>query len=399
MDANFGNPYSQTSVRDKMDRLVPKVITQAQTSGKQEIKKVEKPSVRTRFGYDARDCVRTLQEVLSQSGPSATGKALHYSADLICSGGFEIWIRLIWSFVFQHVHLTSLRIFVFLQEKTRLLEQRVASVDMEELYRDPEFQKSASEIILVVQTLPRQGKITWPKVPDDTHEPDWISSVPKPKESEAVKKVWSSQHDQPIMRFVGNQILQACEEVNIEKALFWLKWLIDEDKKVRSQGSGYTLTTSRRNGTGSIKADKFEVGYYLVATLAEAYKDLARRGLVRMHEEFQSLIDLYKGKMARVTSRQKQECLALMVLIIAEVPRWKIPAVQPLIKDAVIMARAVEQSVRFFQEVVQKPPVPSVVPKDVVGGPMKKVKPTEKLSAMEEKMRLMDEMVMTFLQR
>jgi len=380
-----------------MDRLVPKVIVPG--GQKPEVKKIEKPSVRTRFGYDARDCVRTLQEVLSQSGPSATGKALHYSADLICSGGFEIWIRLIWSFVFQHVHLTSLRIFVFLQEKTRLLEQRVASVDMEELYRDPEFQKKASEVILVVQTLPRQGKITWPKVPDDTHESEWISSVPTPKESEAVRKVWSSQHDQPIMRFVGNQILQACEEVNIEKALFWLKWLLDEDKKIRSQGAGYTLTTSRRNGTGSIKADKFEVGYYIVAVLAEAYKDLARRGLVRMHEEFQSLIDLYKGKMARVTSRQKQECLALMVLIIAEVPRWKIPAVQPLIKDAVIMSRAVEQSVRFFQEVVQKPPVPSVVPKDVVGGPMKKVKPTEKLSAMEEKMRLMDEMVMTFLQR
>jgi len=396
MDANFRNPYSQTSI--KMDRLQPKVIS-SQAPVKPEVKKIEKPSVRTRFGYDARDCVRTLQEVLSQSGPSATGKALHYSADLICSGGFEIWIRLIWSFVFQHVHLTSLRIFVYLQEKTKLLEQRVASVDMEELYRDPDFQKKASEVVLVVQTLPRQGKITWPKVPEDTHEPEWISMVPKPKESEAVRKVWSSQHDQPIMRFVGNQILQGCEEVNIEKALFWLKWLIDEDKKVRSQGTGYTLTTSRRNGTGSIKVDKFEIGYFLVAVLAEAYKDLARRNLVRMHEEFQSLIDLYKGKMARVTSRQKQECLALMILIVAEVPRWKVPAVQPLIKDAVVMSRAVEQSVRFFQEVIQKPPVPSVVPKDVVGGPMKKVKPTEKLSVMEEKMRLMDQMVMTFLER
>lgn len=385
-----------------MDRLSngPKVVVPNNIPGtKPEIKKIEKPSVRTRFGYDARDCVRTLQEVLSQSGPSATGKALHYSADLICSGGFEIWIRLIWSFVFQHVHLTSLRIFVYLQEKTRTLEQRVANVDMEDLYRDPDFQKKASEVVLVVQTLPRQGKITWPKVPDDTHEPEWISTIPQPKESEAVRKVWSSQHDQPIMRFVGNQILQGCEEVNIEKALFWLKWLLDEDKKLRIQGAGYTLTTSRRNGSGSIKADKFEVGYYIVAVLAEAYKDLARRNLVRMHEEFQSLIDLYKGKMLRVTSRQKQECLALMVLVIAEVPRWKVPAVQPLIKDAVIMSRAVEQSVRFFQEVVQKPPVPSVVPKDVVGGPMKKVKPTEKLSAMEEKMRLMDEMVMTFLQR
>ena len=396
MDAKFGNPYSQTRV--KMDRpsIGPKVVTVPQNT---LVKKIEKPSVRTRFGYDARDCVRTLQEVLSQSGPSATGKALHYSADLICSGGFEIWIHLIWSFVFQHVHPTSLRIFVFLQEKTVALEKLVAGVDLEELYRDPEFQKRASEVALVVQTLPRQGKITWPKVPDDTHEPDWISTNPAPKESEAVRKVWSSQHDQPILRFVGNQVLQGCEEVNIEKALFWLKWLLDEDKRVRSQGTGYTLTTSRRTGSGSIKPDKYEIGYYLVAVLAEAYKDLARRGLVRMHEEFQSLIDLYRGKMPRVTSRQKQECLALMVLVIAEVPRWKVPAVQPLIKDAVIMSRAVEQSVRFFQEVIQRPPVPSVVPKDVVGGPMKKVKPTEKLSATEEKMRLMDEMVMTFLQR
>ena len=361
--------------------------------------KQEKSSVRTRFGYDARDCVRTLQEVLSQSGPSATGKALHYSADLICSGGFEIWIRLIWSFVFQHVHLTSLRIFVYLLEKTKTLEQAVSSIDMEELYRDPDFQKKAAEVVLVVQTLPRQGKVTWPKVPEDTHEPHWVSNTPHPKESEAVRKVWSPQHDQPIMRFTGNQILQGCEEVNIEKALFWLKWLLDEDRYVRAQGAGYTLTTSKRGNTGSLKQDKYEIGYFIVAVLAEAYKDLARRGLVRMHEEFQSLIDLYKGKMARVTSRQRQECLALMVLVIAEVPRWKIPAAQPLIKDAVIMSRAVEQSVRFFQEVVQKPPVPSVVPKDIVGPQKKKTKAAEKLSPMEEKMRLMDEMVMSFLQR
>ena len=96
-----------------------KVITQ------QQAVKIEKPIVRTRFGYDARDCVKSLQEVLIQTGPSATGKALHYSADILCSGGFEIWIRLIWSFVFQHVHLSSLRIFVYLQERTKNLEERL----------------------------------------------------------------------------------------------------------------------------------------------------------------------------------------------------------------------------------------------------------------------------------
>jgi hypothetical protein len=201
------------------------------------------------------------------------------------------------------------------------------------------------------------------------------------------------------MKIVGNHILQACEEVNIEKALFWIKWFLDEDKKVRAQGAGFSLTTARRTGSGSVKIDKAEAGYYIAAVLAEAYKDLARRGLVRMHEEFQSLIDLWRGKQARLSSKQKQECLALMVLIISEVPRWKVPAAQPLIKDAVIMSRAVEQSVRFFQEVIARPPVASVVPKDIVGAPPKKVKATDKPTNSEDQMRLMDEMVMAFIQR
>ena len=361
--------------------------------------KEERPSVKTRFGYEARDCVKSLQDVISQSGPSATGKALHFSADLVCSGGFEIWIRLIWSFVFQHVHLASLRIFVFLQEKTVALEALMNTLDMEELYRNPEFQKRVSEVVLVVQTLPRQYKITWPKIPEDTHEATWIQTVPPTRDSEAVRKVWNSQHDQPIMRTVANQILSACEDCNIEKALFWLKWILEEDKRVRNLGAGYTLTTSRRTGSGSVKADKAELGYYLAAVFAEAYKDLARRSLVRMHEEFQSLIDMWRGKQGRLTSRQKQECLALMILVISEVPRWKVPAAQPLVKDPVLMSRAVEQSVRFFQEVVEKPRVASVVPKDITGTVKKKPKLQGKASSTEDQMRLMDEMVMAFIQR
>jgi len=362
-------------------------------------KKPERPSVKTRFGYDARDCVRSLQDVLAQTGPSATGKALHYSADLICSGAFEIWIRLIWSFVFQHVHLASLRIFIYLQERTKALEDRMASLHMEELYKDIEFQQKASEIILVVQTLPRQGKIVWPKVPEETHNETWIQSVPLPKESEAVRKVWSPQNDQQVMRLVGNQILQACEEVNIEKGLFWLKWLLDEDKKIRAKGTGYTLTTSRRTGNSTIRADKAEIGYYIVSVLAEAYKDLARRNLVRMHEEFQSLIDMFRGKQARLTSKQKNECLALMILVISEVPRWKVPAAQPLVKDPVIMSRAVDQSIRFFQEILARPPVPSVVPKDLTGTMPKKQSTNAKATSTEDQMRLMDEMVMAFIGR
>jgi hypothetical protein len=363
--------------------------------------KEEKPIVRTRFGYDAKDCVRSLQEILCQTGPAATGKALHLSADLICSGGFEIWIRLIWSFVFQHVHLTSLRIFVYLQQRTKDLEEQVKTLDQEELYKNPEFQQRASETILVIQTLPKQSKVIWPKVPDETHDVIWLQSVPNPRESEAVNKVWDPRSDQPVLRFVGNQILTACEEVNIEKALFWLKWLLDEDKRVRKSTTAVAaLTTSRRSGNAALKVDKAEIGYYIAAVLAEAYKDLAKRGLVRMHEEFQALIDMWRGKQARLTAKQKQECLAFMILVITEVPRWKVPAAQPLVKDPTVMSRAVQQSVRFFQEILVKPRVASIMPKDITGSKTKKkITPTGKPSSTEDKMRLMDEMVLAFIQR
>ena len=156
---------------------------------------------------------------------------------------------------------------------------------------------------------------------------------------------------------------------------------------------------SRRSGTVGTKVDKLEVGYFIAAILAEAYKDLARRNLIRMHEEFQSLIDLWRGKQCRLSSRQRQECLGLMILVISEVPRWKVPAAQPLIKDPNVMNRAVQQSVRFFQEVLVKPPVPGIVLKDLVGAKKKVKLSSGKTTSMEDQMRLMDEMVMAFIQK
>jgi hypothetical protein len=360
----------------------------------------QKPVVYTRFGYEARDCVKALQDVLSQTGASATGKALHYSADLLCSGGFEIWIRLMWQFVFQHVHLTSLRIFVYLQQRTKDLEDYVKDLDQEEVYRNPEFQQRAAEVVLIIQTLPRNSKIVWPKVPEETHDQIWLHTVPNPKESEAVRKVWSPQSDQPIMRFVGNQILEACEQANVERALFWIRWLFDEEKRVRKENKGYSLSTARRAGGASAKIDKAEIGYYIAAILVEAYKDLARRGAIRMNEEFQALVDLWRGKQSRLSMRQRQESLALMALAIAEVPRWKVPAAQPLIKDPTIMSRAVQQSVRFFQEILVKPRVNSILPKDLSGPKAKKMKKKDGgPTTTEDKMRLMDEMVMAFITR
>jgi hypothetical protein len=359
-----------------------------------------KPPVKTRFGYIAKECVKSLQTVLNESGANASGKALHYTADILCSGGFEIWIRLLWSFLFQNCHISSLRIFIYLQQRTSDLEERLKNIDLEEVYKSVEFQHRVSETVLIIQTLPKQAKITCPKITEETHDPIWLQTVPKPKESEAVNKVWSPQHDQAILKIVGNHILAACETQNVQKALFWLKWILEEDKLVRKQNKGIaTLTTQRRAGSGIGKPDKDEIGYYIAAVLAEAYKDLARQKLVRMHEEFQMLIDLWRGKQSRLSYKQRQECLIFMILIIAEVPRWKVPATQPLIKDPVLMGRAVYQSNKFFQEILIKPPVTSILPKDIQQTVIKqKQKKGIKNDSSEDKMRLMDEMVMAFIQ-
>jgi hypothetical protein len=180
--------------------------------------------------------------------------------------------------------------------------------------------------------------------------------------------------------------------------------LFDEDKRVRAENKGLScLTSNRRSGITGAKPDKSEVGYFIVAVMAEAYKDLARRGLVRMHEEFQELINMWRGKQSRLSSKQKHECIAFMILVVTEVPRWKVPAAQPLIKDPTVMSRAVQQSVRFFQEIVIKPRVNSIVPKDLVASKSKKTKAVvtvgAKTDSTEDKMRLMDEMVMDFISR
>lgn len=89
-----------------------------------------------------------------------------------------------------------------------------------------------------------------------------------------------------------------------------------------------------------------------------------------------------------------------MILALAEVPRWKVPAAQPLVKDPTVISRAVQQSVRFFQEVLGKPQVQPIVPKDIVGAAKrKKVSLAGKPTSTEDQMRLMDEMVMAFIDR
>jgi hypothetical protein len=89
--------------------------------------------------------------------------------------------------------------------------------------------------------------------------------------------------------------------------------------------------------------------------------------MIRMHEEFQCLLDLFRGTDPRFTGKHRKNILGLLVVILCEVPRWKVPAAPVLIKDPVTLSRAVKQSGNFFKEVMINPRV-SLVGKNIFKG-------------------------------
>jgi hypothetical protein len=78
-----------------------------------------------------------------------------------------------------------------------------------------------------------------------------------------------------------------------------------------------------------------------------------------MHEEFLNIVEIFKLNDVRFATSFKKNLLGLMARILCEVPRWKIPAANSLIKDHVVLSRAVEQTPKFFMEVLQYPSVSS----------------------------------------
>ena len=142
-----------------------------------------------------------------------------------------------------------------------------------------------------------------------------------------------------------------------EKALFWIRWLLDEDSRLRKENSGAGLTTLDRGPPHLHAKQRTEVGYFILQLFVEAYKEYAAKQLLRMNEEFQALSDLYKGVDKRIGSKGRRDILALMAQILCEVPRWRVPAAPTLIKDPAALSRAIQQSPNFFKEVLAYPRV------------------------------------------
>lgn len=318
----------------------------------------EEIDLRTRAGYKPSECLKAFLVALGESGTLATGRAVHFSADLVCSGGYDVWIRSIWDFAIEHVGIGSPRVFVYLKKRINELDALVSRLPEEQLYTDNEFQTRVCEIIFVLRECPRRTRIPWPKVGPETHRDGWLQAVrTDATESAVIRRVYKPATDQAALYTVSCELLKACSDGATEKALFWIKWLLEEDGRLRKEFKGHGLSSLDRGPATSRGKARSEVGYFLAILFAESYKDYADRKLIRMNEEFQVLLDLYKGSDTRIGAKSRRDILALMAQILCEVPRWKVPAAPTLIKDPVTLSRAIPQAGNFFREVLQEPKV------------------------------------------
>lgn len=315
----------------------------------------KEPEVLTRCGYKPGDSIRSFEKAFLEEGAISTGKCLHFAADILCSGGFKIWSRLLWEYVIHHIGIGSPRVFVYLKKRIHELEELHAKFPDETLYHSDEYHTRIGELIMVLREIPRKPRVVWPKVGAETHLDGWLRTVASASETAVLKRVWKPEGDLMILRTSGAELLKAISDGSTEKCLFWIRWLMDEETRLKKENKGASVTTISR-GSGGTKSGT-EAGNYIATLFAESYKELAARNLIRMNEEFQCLLTLWRGNESQITAAGRKQILGLLGQILCEVPRWKVPAAPPLVKDPVQVTRAVAQSGKFFREVLANPPV------------------------------------------
>lgn len=374
----------------------------------------------SRRGYNARELIHSFSVNLLDTGPLASGKLLHYTADLICSGGLELLRKLCWDFAFDHIGVAQPKIFVFLRRRLMDLFTAWAKQNQDVFLYSVENQRSMAEMVLVLQACPRRTKPKIPVVSKDTHENDmWLRSSLRATEKESVRKIFKQGVDQHQMYHAANEIIHATQEGATERALWWLRWLFEEDAAVR-QRNKVGLTTLERGTSGgsggrSTKKKSF-IGAYIAVVLAECYKELAVKNLIRLHEEFQCLLDLSRtGAEVGLTPKRQTDCLAQMIQILAEIPRWKNPSAPPLLTltsgltpqsgiqtsgtDDIILRKAVGQAEIFWREILALPaltqPLPAAMKAKAAEVAKKKKNGKGDVS---DKMSQMDEFYLNFYQ-
>lgn len=313
----------------------------------------EENAPRTRCGYTPSESIRAFDKAMLESGVLGTGKCLHFAADIVTSGGIDSLFRSMWDYSISHIGLASPRIFVYLRKRIEDISEMLKRLPDEAAYGSEEFQVRVGELVLVLRDAPTRTLPGWPKVGVETHTEGWIRAVKAAPETAVLRKVWRPEGDSSVLRTVGAELCKAITDGAIEKALFWIKWLFEEEGRVKKETKGASLTTYERGTPGS--KQQTGVGFFILSLFAETYKEFAAKQLVRMHEEFQTLMDVWRnGK--DIPGSAKKHILTVLTQILCEVPRWKIPAAPPLIKDPVAMSQAIRQVPKFFKEVLAYDP-------------------------------------------
>jgi hypothetical protein len=376
--------------------MIPRLViqpTEPDEDDQDELLKI----IRTRSGYILNDSARAIDLNLSLQGTEATGKLFHYAADLVASGGKDLFGRLCYEHAIDHIGMASPRIFHYLRGRIQELDRDAATQTTDAFNENPQVQRRIGEMCLVMQLCPRRPKVKIPVIDSKTHRnDDWLRSVLRAPESMAVKKVYSPISDQRQLYHSANEMVAAIGGGELERAIFWMKWLLEEDALVRKEFKGPGLSTLDRGPPGG--KGKNNCGFFLANVLAEAYKELAGRGLIKMNEEAQTLLDLYRTADKRLTARRRTELLYIFLQMLTEVPRLRVQSAPPLVKDPVALGRAVEQMPLFFKEVLVYPPVAKVIPASVSKAKPKKPKETA-ASALDEKQAAYEEAMSRYMDR
>jgi len=343
--------------------------------------KEEDKRPRTRSGYLVPEAYACYEKALGEVGTAASGKAIHFAADIVCSGGLDIWIRGAYAYALQHIGMANPRIFVYLKQRITDLDKKAEALPQESFYSHPDVQTNIVESVLVLQLCPKSSKIVWPKVEESTKRPGWLRGVAGSPETNATRSVWASDSDTPPLYLVSNEICRAIQEGAQQRVLFWIRWVLEEDVRVRKETKGHGLSTKERGSAHLTQKSRTEVGHYIAELLFAVYKELAAKGAIRMHEEFREIYSLWQGGEKRMAAKFRRDCLGLMALICCEVPRWKVPASQTLVPDPVRLSRAVAQGGSFFNEVLAN----HMKPENAIKASMTKAAKQKKAKALTEK--------------
>jgi hypothetical protein len=351
------------------------------------------PDTLTRKGYLLKDLSRNFLQALSESGAVATGKLMHFSSDFIASGGLELWQKLCWDYAYDHIGVASPRIFYYLNKNFKELDQKSSKLSLDKFCRDPDVQQQVMECALILQMCPKKGKVKYPSVPVETHNNEnWLRSVLRTTDKASVRKVWNSATDQEQLLHAGNEMIFAITEGAPERALYWAKWAQEEDQIMKKQYGSHLSTQDRGPATSKQRAHS---GYYLIAVLAELYKEYYAKGMIRMNEEFQALLNLYRDQ--DTSQKHKGDIIAIMIQLLTEVPKWKVPAAPSLVQDSAGLQRVLQTSEHFFEELLRFPQLQKPLPSKVSGLKVAKKKDKDKQSELELKLAEIDRVTMGYL--